>query len=229
MLGTVVAGLACWDRHQFSRSWYWLAAGWALLALGFALKVIAAVVLIPLLFVILRRRRAIDFLAACSTLLPALVWYLWADHLVGGTTGSRASADNRAIWLHLLGPAGLLKAETLKFVAWFLLVRAFTPLGVCLALYGLWNRREAGVRGSWSFRSFSFISTWLHNFPPLRRGVRRVDPAQSVARSCAMAGHRPHYSTRAADGSNWLPLLGERAGVRASAPRAASKRRNCHP
>ncbi len=151
MLGTVVAGLACWDRYQSSRRWYWLAAGWALLALGFALKVIAAFLLIPLLFVILRRRRAADILAACSTLLPALLWYVWADHLVGGTTGSRASADNRAIWLHLLGPAGLLKTETLKFVAWFLLVRAFTPLGVGLALYGLLNRsadRRRSARGS---------------------------------------------------------------------------------
>jgi hypothetical protein len=171
MLGTVVAGLACWDRHQFSRSWYWLAAGWALLALGFALKVIAAVLLIPLLFVILRRRRAIDFLAACSTLLPALVWYLWADHLVGGTTGSRASADNRAIWLHLLGPAGLLKAETLKFVAWFLLVRAFTPLGVCLALYGLWNRsatqaerlRLWWVWGISTLVAMAFLAEKLHH------------------------------------------------------------------
>ena len=147
MLGAVVAGLACWDRYQSSRRWYWLAAGWSLLALGFALKVIAAFLLIPLLFVILKRRRAVDILFACSTLLPALAWYVWADYLVGGTSGSRASADNRAIWLHLLGPAGLLKMETLKFVAWFFLVRAFTSLGVGLALYGLWSGTRAGLIG----------------------------------------------------------------------------------
>ncbi len=64
MLGAVVAGLACWDRYQSSRRWYWLATGWSLLALGFALKVIAAFLLIPLLFVILRRRRPADVLGA---------------------------------------------------------------------------------------------------------------------------------------------------------------------
>lgn len=141
MLGAVVAGLACWDRYQSSRRWYWLATGWALLALGFALKVIAAFLLIPLLFVILRRRRAADILAAVSTLLPALLWYVWADFLVAAMNGSRASADNRAIWLQLLGPAALLKIATLKFVGWFLFVRAFTPLGAGLALYGLLMRR----------------------------------------------------------------------------------------
>jgi 4-amino-4-deoxy-L-arabinose transferase-like glycosyltransferase len=141
MLGAVVAGLACWDRYQSHPRWYWLATGWILVALGFALKVIAAFLLIPLLFVILRRRRAADILTAFSTLIPALLWYAWANYLVGGTNGSRASADNRAIWLQVLGPAGLFKTETLKCVAWFLIVRAFTPLGVGLGLYGLLNWR----------------------------------------------------------------------------------------
>ena len=78
-------------------------------------------------------------LAACSTLLPALLWYAWADHLVGQGVGSRASADNRSIWLGFSGPSALLKPETSKFVGWFLLVRAFTPLGAGLALVGLWK------------------------------------------------------------------------------------------
>jgi Dolichyl-phosphate-mannose-protein mannosyltransferase len=171
MLGAVVAGLACWDRHQSGRRWYWLAAGWSLLALGFALKVIAAFLLIPLVFVILRRRSLPGILAACSTLVPALLWYLWADYLAGGSNGSRASADNRAIWLHLLGPAGLLKPETLKFVAWFLLVRAFTPLGVGLALYGLLNPRGTDddrprlwwVWGISTLVAMAFLAEKLHH------------------------------------------------------------------
>ena len=84
MLGATVAGLACWDRWESGGRRYWLAAGWLLLALGFAIKIIAAFLLIPLVFVILRRRRTLRILTACTTLLPALAWYLWADHLVGG-------------------------------------------------------------------------------------------------------------------------------------------------
>jgi hypothetical protein len=171
MLGAVVVGLACWDRYQFNRRWYWLVAGWSLLAIGFALKVIAAFLLIPLLWVIVRRRRIPEMLAACSTLLPALLWYVWADHLVGGTHGSRASADNRAIWLQLLGPAGLLKTETLTFVAWFLIVRAFTPLGVGLGLYGLLNRSgtpDARLRLWWvwgisTLVAMAFLAEKLHH------------------------------------------------------------------
>jgi hypothetical protein len=171
MLGAVVAGLACWDRYQSSRRWHWLVAGWSLLALGFAIKVIAAFLLIPLLLVIVRPRRVPTMLAACSTLLPALLWYVWADYLVGGTDGSRASADNRAIWLHLLGPAGLLETETLKFVAWFLLVRSFTPLGVGLALYGLLVRSKAQddrlrlwwVWGISTLVAMAFLAEKLHH------------------------------------------------------------------
>ena len=122
MLGAVVAGLACWDRYRSGRQWYWLAAGWSLVALGFALKITAAFLLVPLLFVIAGARRRPAVLAACSTLLPALLWYAWADHLVEWAAGSRASADNRSIWLGLLGPSALLKTETWKFVGWFLLV-----------------------------------------------------------------------------------------------------------
>ena len=96
---------------------------------GFALKITAAFLLVPLLLVIARARSPRAMLTVCSTLLPALLWYAWADHLLGSGEGSRASADNRSIWLGLLGPSALLKPETLKFVGWFLLVRAFTPLG----------------------------------------------------------------------------------------------------
>ena len=45
------------------------------------------------------------------------------------TTGRSGSGSS--------GPSALLKPETLKFVGWFLLVRAFTPLGAGLALFGL--------------------------------------------------------------------------------------------
>jgi hypothetical protein len=89
------------------------------------------------LLVIVRERSWRNVVAVCSTLLPALCWYVWANHVVGAGAGSRASADNRSIWLGLLGPWALLKWDTFRFVSWFLLVRAFTPVGAGLALVGL--------------------------------------------------------------------------------------------
>jgi 4-amino-4-deoxy-L-arabinose transferase-like glycosyltransferase len=148
MLGAGVAGLACWDRFQSSRRWRrrWFAAGWMLLALSLALKIIAAFLLIPLVFVILRGRRVLVILTACAALLPALSWYLWADHLAAGG-GSRASADNRAIWLGLLGPSALARRDTWELVFRLVVVRAFTPLGAVLALVGLLARRGGGDDG----------------------------------------------------------------------------------
>jgi len=143
MLGSVVAGLACWDRYRSRRPWPWLAAGWALVALGFALKITAGFLLVPLVLVIGRERPRPAVLAACSALLPALLWYAWAFHLVEAGGGSRASADNQSIWLGLLWPSALLKPETWKFVGWFLILRAFTPLGTGLALIGFWKRGRA--------------------------------------------------------------------------------------
>jgi hypothetical protein len=67
--------------------------------------------------------------------------------LLGSAEGSRASADNRSIWLGLLGPNALLKTDTLRFVGWFLLVRAFTPLGAGLAMLGLGQTAWIAWRG----------------------------------------------------------------------------------
>lgn len=145
MLGALVAGLACWDRYLAWRNPYWLAAGWCLLALGFAIKITAGFLLIPLLLIIVRQGRYREMIAACTTLVPALLWYGWADHLIGQGVGSRASADNRSIWLGLLGPSALLEPATMKVVAWSLLVRAFTPLGAALAVFGLWRWRGSAT------------------------------------------------------------------------------------
>ena len=54
MLGAVLAGLNCWDRAEHGRGRWWLIAGWFLLVLGFAAKVTAAFVLVPLAVVIMR-------------------------------------------------------------------------------------------------------------------------------------------------------------------------------
>jgi 4-amino-4-deoxy-L-arabinose transferase-like glycosyltransferase len=143
MVGALVAGLACWDRHQSRPHRFWFVAGWLLLALGLALKITAAFLLVPLVFGIFRSRRLAAVLAALSTLLPALLWYVWAFHLLEAPGGSRAAAQNQSIWLGLLRPSALVKPETLKSVGWFLVVRAFTPIGAGLALFGLWNAGRA--------------------------------------------------------------------------------------
>ena len=46
-------------------------------------------------------------LLAASALVPVLLWYAWADHLVDSGAGSRASAENRAIWLAVFGVSAL--------------------------------------------------------------------------------------------------------------------------
>ena len=62
MLGAVLAGLNCWDRAEGGRGRWWLVAGWLLLVLGFAAKVTAALVLIPLSVAIMRRRTTAELL-----------------------------------------------------------------------------------------------------------------------------------------------------------------------
>jgi 4-amino-4-deoxy-L-arabinose transferase-like glycosyltransferase len=137
MMGATVAGLACWDRYEAGGRRYWLVAGWSLLALGFAIKIIAAFLLVPLVLAVHRARRMTGLFLACATLMPALSWYAWADHLVAGGSGSRASADNRAIWLGLLGLSALSSRATWELILRFLFIRAFTPMGMILALLGL--------------------------------------------------------------------------------------------
>ena len=149
MLGAVVAGMACWDRYQAGRRPHWLAAGWCLLAVGFAIKITAGFLLIPLLVLIGRDRRGWELIVALSSLIPALLWYLWAEHLLGQRAGSLASADNRSIWLGLLSSRALFEVSTLKVVGWSVLVRAFTPLGAGLALFGLVKRPRGKAGDDW--------------------------------------------------------------------------------
>ena len=103
MLGAAVAGMACWDRYRCraaSRYWLrWLAGACSRSDLRSRSR------RVPADSALLDHRRqapARELVAAFATLLPALLWYAWADHLIGQGAGSRASADNRSIWL---GPA----------------------------------------------------------------------------------------------------------------------------
>jgi 4-amino-4-deoxy-L-arabinose transferase-like glycosyltransferase len=163
MLGGVLAGANCWDlaRDRVGRWKNWMIAGWLLLALGLACKVIAAFVLIPIGLAVLRPRRLANLLLLGTTLLPAISWYLWTYYLVESETGSKASADNHAIWLAALGFSGLARRETLLYIWRFLLIRAFTPLGLILAVWGLFRRgsRDPVVLDIWRVWGLSALLT----------------------------------------------------------------------
>jgi hypothetical protein len=174
MLGATVAGLACWDRSLERGSRNWRVAGWCLLAVGFAIKITSAFLVIPLVWMVwmtAREGRRREIIAAFTTLLPALLWYGWANHLIEQGVGSRASADNRSIWLTLLGPGALFDPETIKVAGWSLLARAFTPLGAGLALFGLWRRQQphGGRSGFWwvwggsALAAMSLLAGKLHH------------------------------------------------------------------
>jgi 4-amino-4-deoxy-L-arabinose transferase-like glycosyltransferase len=140
MLGAILAGVNCWDRAESGSGRWWLLPAWLLLAVGLAAKITAAFVLVPLGLVIVKPRSARKIILAASSLAPVLLWYAWANHLVDTGVGSRASAENRAIWTALFGAAALTNPDTLIHIGRFLCVRAFTPLGMILAVWGLCQR-----------------------------------------------------------------------------------------
>ncbi len=140
MLGTLLAGLRCIDEHQAGGGVPWLILGGVWLATSLALKIVAVYVLVPLISAIVRPPRARAIAPALVLVVPALLWYLSAATRLAEEGGSRASADNGTIWLRVLIPTALFRVKTLRFVAWFLIVRAFTPLGLALAVGGLLGR-----------------------------------------------------------------------------------------
>jgi hypothetical protein len=148
MIGACAAGLACWDRAAArAKAPALLAVGWLLLALGLAAKVTAAYVLAIAFLAVFPRRNWKAFVLCASTLLPVVAWYAWAARLTA-ESASGASAENRDIWMGLLGLGALGSVETWRFIGRFLVVRAFTPLGLLGAAWGL-ARAATGARLWW--------------------------------------------------------------------------------
>ncbi|MGZ3337396.1 MAG: ArnT family glycosyltransferase, partial [Isosphaeraceae bacterium] len=187
MLGAVLAGLNCWDRAEDGRGRWWLVAGWLFLVWGFAAKVTAALVLIPLSVAIMRRRTTAELLFAVTALGPVLLWYAWANHLIESSGGSRASAENRAIWMRVLGISALGNPETLSHLWRFLAIRAFTPPGLALGIWGLCQRQRsqepldmwrvwgltAGVTMALLAGKLHHEYYWLILAPPVAAGIGR--------------------------------------------------------
>jgi hypothetical protein len=158
------------------------------LALGLAAKITSAFVLVPLVLGIIARPKAGKALLAFSAVLPVLLWYLWANHLVESGGGSRASTENRAIWMTVPGLVSMGKSETATNLWRFLVVRAFTPLGLILAVWGLCLRRKDGdAPDLWRYWAVMALGTmallaaklhheyyWLCLAPAVAAGIGRT-------------------------------------------------------
>jgi hypothetical protein len=202
MLGAVTAGLACWDRSpgasRPAARRAWLAAGWVLLALGLAMKIIAAPLAIALVLLALRERRPMALIAAGATPLPGLLWYAWAAHVVAAGTGSHASADNGAIWLGLLAPSAFLRPATWAVALRFLFLRAFTPIGAALALLGLVVGRGGG--GFWRAWGLVALATLALLAPKLHHEYYFLILAPAAAAGVGLA------LDRLVDGRRWAAI-----------------------
>ncbi len=172
MLGAVLAGLACWDRAidaaRPSGRRAWLGVGWVLLAVGLALKILILPVVAVMAWRLETRGRAARLIAVVAALVPALLWYAWAAHVVAAGGGSRASADNGAIWIGLIAGSAraLLDRGTWAMVARFVAVRAFTPIGAVIAAAGLIAARGAGAWRGWSLAAgvtLAMLAPKLHH------------------------------------------------------------------
>lgn len=178
MIGTQVAALRCWDEHERRRGSNWLAAGWLLLATSLATKITSAPALIPLL-TLLRPIRPWKVVLAVSATVPALLWYWHAYSLLKVEGGSRASADNAAIWLGALLPGALLRPDFYARAGWSLVVRAFTPAGFLLAAWGM--RRSDRFLAAWALSAMGGLAIlagklhheyyWLALAPPAALGA----------------------------------------------------------
>jgi hypothetical protein len=136
MLGAVLAGASLVDRGgRFARP-----VGLGLLAVGLALKVTSAFVLLPLAGLAPPGRRLRAALLLGLALVPAALWYVHASRLLATGAGSRATADAGRAWREALGPLALLDGENVLRLARFGLVRSFTPLALPLVVLGLYRR-----------------------------------------------------------------------------------------
>ncbi|WP_250847213.1 ArnT family glycosyltransferase [Aquisphaera insulae] len=194
MLGGVLAGLECADRAVRGAGRRWWALAWIALAIGIAAKVTGAFVFVPLVVVVAAGRRRAALALAAAALLPAACWYLWVPRLIE-LSGSRAAADNRTIWMAVLGLSALARPETLRQIGRFLLIRAFSPLGVLLGTIGLVVGPAADRGGDvravrwdlwrvWSLAAMSMLALlgaklhheyyWLIMAPAFAAGIGRL-------------------------------------------------------
>ena len=187
MLGAVVAGLGLLGSLSIQpAAGTGCAAGWSLLALGFALKITAAFLLDPALARDRAERRSPrTILAACSTLLPALLWYAWADS--PGRSGRRlASVGRQPVDLARSARAGgALEAGDAQ-------VRGLVPVrpGVHAAGRGSCRCSGSGYRSAIIEDDRLAALVGLGNLGAGRDGVSRGETPSRVLLAAAGAGRR---------------------------------------
>jgi len=199
MLGALLAAMHCWDEREAGGQRGWLVAGWLLLAVGLALKITAAYILVPLVLVLLRPPRRGKALLALRALVPALLWYAHVALVLRAGGGSRASADNGAIWLRVLLPTALFQSATLGHVFRFTVIRAFTPLGFALGAAGLCFAGAGGrLWRAWGLAALAALAVlaaklhheyyWLALAPLAAVGVgRSLNTLAARSRGAALA------------------------------------------
>jgi hypothetical protein len=169
MLGCLVAGLACWDEFEACGRRMWLAAAWGLLATGLALKITGIYILVASFACAVGASRRWKLILALTIIAPALLWYLHSASLLAQSAGSRAASDSFELWLRVLVPSGLSRGDTYLTAARFLVVRAFTPIGAALALWGL-SRLRASDRlwSAWGLSAAAVLlvlaAKWHHEY-----------------------------------------------------------------
>lgn len=143
MLGLQLASLRLFDQAT-PPSPARTAIAWIALSTSLALKITSAYIMVPLLSMTPGSKKAARACAFGLALLPALFWYAHAAILIQGGFGSRATADNLAVWLHsLLDPRDLLRSG---FWIRYPSYRSFTPIGFGLACAGWFFWRRTGDR-----------------------------------------------------------------------------------
>lgn len=244
-LGLVMAGFACWDRALHDKAWRasrtLLALGWCLLAAGLASRAILVYLLVPIALADRRRMTWANLSALASTVLPALLWYVWAFGLVDRSGGSRASADNQAVWLGAAGVSNLIRPETAQFVLRVLCVRAFTPLGAALGVWGLFRDKNSSDRLwlAWAgatLLAMALVSAKLHHeyywlplAPAVAVGVgraldqiTRMSPRLGVLTAMALIGLSLAQSlTTFQTPLEWRSITAAALAVRETVPPAA--------
>jgi 4-amino-4-deoxy-L-arabinose transferase-like glycosyltransferase len=207
MLGLLVAGMRCWDAHENGGGSRWLVAAVVFLATTLALKVTAAYLLVPLIWgwhcredspagggcrpthLVRRRWPAARSLLLLAMLVPASLWYVHAATMMADGAGSRASADNGGVWLRVLVAGIPWRIATIEALA-RIVVRAFTPIGVLLAVLGMVRGRVDRLWASWGIAALAMLAVlnaklhheyyWLAAAPIAAIGVGRA--LDSIAR-----------------------------------------------
>lgn len=145
-LAGVLLGASCWNRWANGGRWYWIVAGWTLLSLGVACKVLYLFILLPVVLMPVARgpsgrssRAAVGLLVCATVPVLAMTWYY---HNARGPLdqGAHASRANLQHWYTAVTSLPWLQPETWLWIFRLGVVRAFTPIAVVVFMYCLFER-----------------------------------------------------------------------------------------